>query len=217
MFFRFLVGEGYLKKDPTVMVDKPKPWKRLPDTLSYEQIKTVLNACKTNKPLDIRNKAILEMLYATGARVSEVSNLKIKDISLEAGYIRCFGKGSKERIVPIGEEAQDCLKKYLQQVRPIFAKATSIENVFLSRHGKPIGRDMLWKIFRYYAGKAGLKGRVHPHLLRHSFATHLLERGANIRYVQEMLGHSNIATTQIYTHVDKERLKAIHKKYHPRA
>lgn len=217
MFFKFLVAEGHLKKDPSIMVDKPKPWQRLPDTLSYAQIESILNACKTDKPLDIRNKAILEILYATGARVSEVTNLKIRDINLDAGYIRCFGKGSKERIVPIGEEAQDSIKKYFQEVRPLFVKPTSPENVFLSRHGRLLGRDMVWKILRYYARQAGVKGRIHPHLLRHSFATHLLERGANIRYVQEMLGHTDISTTQIYTHIDKERLKAIHKKYHPRA
>ena len=217
MFFKFLVAEGHLKKDPSIMVDKPKAWQRLPDTLSYAQIESILNACKANKPLDIRNKAILEILYATGARVSEVTNLKIRDMNLDAGYIRCFGKGSKERIVPIGEEAQDSIKKYLQEVRPLFVKPTSPENIFLSRHGRLLGRDMLWKIFKYYAGQAGIKGSVHPHLLRHSFATHLLERGANIRYVQEMLGHTDISTTQIYTHIDKERLKAVHKKYHPLA
>lgn len=217
MLFRFLVAENYLKKNPTSYVDKPKSWKRLPDTLSYRDINNILDTCKSAMPLDIRNRAILETLYATGARVSEVSNLKIRDMSLENGYIRCFGKGSKERIVPIGEVARDAMNRYLLQVRPKFLKPASPENVFLSHHGRRLGRDVIWKIFRHYAKEAGYKGSIHPHLFRHSFATHMLERGANIRYVQEMLGHANIATTQIYTHIDKDRLKAIHQKYHPRA
>jgi len=217
MFFRFLLAEGYLKRDPTSAVDKPKGWKRLPDTLSYSQIESIINAAGGNKPLDIRNKAIIELLYATGARVSEVTNLKLQDINLDAGYVRCFGKGSKERIVPVGEQAQDAINRYLQKTRPALVKPTSPENVFLSHHGRRLDREQIWRILCYYARKAGVKGRIHPHLLRHSFATHLLERGANIRYVQEMLGHTDIATTQIYTHVDKARLKAIHKKYHPRA
>lgn len=217
MFFKFLVAEGHLKTDPTVLVDKPKPWQKLPDTLSYIDIEKIFNACAGNKPLEIRNRAVLEMLYATGARVSEVSNLKLTDINLEAGYIRCFGKGSKERIVPIGEMARECLTKYLNGVRPLLIKPGSPPNVFFSRRGKRLTRDMIWRILTFYARLAGLKGRIHPHLLRHSFATHLLEHGANIRYVQEMLGHTDISTTQIYTHVDKERLKAIHKQFHPRA
>jgi integrase/recombinase XerD len=220
MFFRFLIAEGYLKKDPTCLVDKPKVWKRLPDTLSYIQIENILNACPASereKPLEIRNRAILELLYATGARVSELASLKITDVNLDVGYIRCFGKGNKERIVPIGEVATLYLKKYLDETRPLLQKMTSPENLFLSHRGRKLTRETLWRIFRYYARLAGIRGRVHPHLLRHSFATHLLERGANIRYVQEMLGHANITTTQIYTHIDKERLKEIHRKYHPRA
>ncbi|MEW6027619.1 MAG: site-specific tyrosine recombinase XerD [Planctomycetota bacterium] len=217
MFFKFLVAEGHLKTDPTVLVDKPKPWQKLPDTLSYIDIEKIFNACSGKKPLEIRNRAVLEMLYATGARVSEVCNLKITDVNLDAGYIRCFGKGSKERIVPIGEVAQECLKRYLNEVRPALIKPTSPQNVFLSRRGKRLTRDVIWRILSYYARSAGLRGRIHPHLLRHSFATHLLEHGANIRYVQEMLGHTDISTTQIYTHVDKERLKEIHRKFHPRA
>ena len=217
MFFRFLVAEGYLKTDPTTLVDKPKPWQKLPDTLSYIDIEKIFNACSGKEPLEIRNRAVLEMLYATGARVSEVTNLKLTDINLEAGYIRCFGKGSKERIVPIGEMASECLTKYLNEVRPLLIKPTSLPNVFFSRRGKRLTRDAIWRILKHYAGLAGIRGRIHPHLLRHSFATHLLEHGANIRYVQEMLGHTDISTTQIYTHVDKERLKAIHKQFHPRA
>ena len=217
MFFRFLVAENHLAKDPSSFVDKPKSWKRLPDTLSYVDIDTILNTFNTAAPLDIRNRALLELFYATGARVSEVSNLKLQDLSLANGYIRCFGKGSKERIVPIGEMAIETLNKYLEQVRPIFFRPFSPDNVFLSHHGRRLGRDVIWKIFQNYAKEAGFKGRIHPHLLRHSFATHMLENGANIRYVQEMLGHSNIATTQIYTHINKDRLKAIHKKFHPRA
>ncbi|HLD36052.1 MAG TPA: site-specific tyrosine recombinase [Planctomycetota bacterium] len=264
MFFRFLVAEGHLKTDPTLLVDKPKPWHKLPDTLSYVDIEKLFDACSGKEPLDIRNRAVLEMLYATGARVSEVSNLKLTDLNLDAGYIRCFGKGSKERIVPIGEIARDCLTKYLNEVRSLliakpksplsnegiqnnppapFIKGEGIAkspllkgdtrpndrsvgreggynaggNVFLSRRGKRLTRDMIWRILKHYAGLAGIRGRIHPHLLRHSFATHLLEHGANIRYVQEMLGHTDISTTQIYTHVDKERLKSIHKQFHPRA
>ena len=217
MFFRFLVAEGHLKTDPTILVDKPKPWHKLPDTLSYIDIEKIFNACNGKQPLEIRNRAVLEMLYATGARVSEVSDLKLTDLNLDAGYIRCFGKGSKERIVPIGEMARDCLTKYLNEVRPALVKPASQSTVFFSRRGKRLTRDMIWRILKRYAGLAGIRGRIHPHLLRHSFATHLLEHGANIRYVQEMLGHTDISTTQIYTHVDKERLKAIHKQFHPRA
>ncbi|MDI6733581.1 MAG: site-specific tyrosine recombinase XerD [Planctomycetota bacterium] len=217
MFFRFLTVEGHIKEDPSILVDKPKSWQRLPDTLSYNEIEKILNYYSTEKPLDIRNKTVLEILYATGARASEVSNLKLRDVNLSAGYIKCFGKGSKERIVPIGEEAQSALKKYLSEARPLLVKPHSPENVFLSRRGKILSREVIWSIVKHSAGMVGLRGRIYPHLLRHSFATHLLERGANIRYVQEMLGHSNIATTQIYTHIDKERLKSVHKKYHPRA
>ncbi|MFH1228430.1 MAG: site-specific tyrosine recombinase XerD [Planctomycetota bacterium] len=217
MFFRFLVSQGYLKKDATELIDTPRVWKRLPDVVSYSDIEKLLSAPDQTKPHGIRDKAIMEVLYATGARVSEVVNLKISDINFDSSYCKCFGKGNKQRIVLLGGEAIKALGNYLTKIRSKWVKAKSPENVFLNQQGQKLSRQSIWKLIARYGLLAGIRIKLHPHLLRHSFATHLLERGANIRYVQEMLGHSNIATTQIYTHIDKERLKSIHRQFHPRA
>lgn len=218
MFFRFLTAEGRLKNDVTTLLDTPKIWHRIPDVLSYPIIQKLLAVPDLKKPLGIRDKAILELMYATGMRVSEVVSLKTGDINLEAGYLRCIGKGQKERVIPLSEVASKYVKMYLAKVRPGLKKEKRPnENLFLDRIGMPLCRETIWKMIHRYGLLAGVKEKIHPHILRHSFATHLLEGGADLRYVQEMLGHSNIATTQIYTHINKERLRAIHKKFHPRA
>jgi integrase/recombinase XerD len=218
MLFKFLSSQGTIKGDATTLLDTPKIWHRIPDVMSYPVIQKLLDTPDTKKPLGIRDRAILETMYATGMRVSEVVNMKTIDLSLEGGYLRCIGKGQKERVVPIGEEAIKYVRLYLDKVRPNLKKEKRpFENLFLDNIGKPLRRETIWKMIHRYGLLAGIKEKLHPHILRHSFATHLLEGGADLRYVQEMLGHSNIATTQIYTHVDKERLKSIHKKFHPRA
>lgn len=218
MFYRYLVAEGRLKKDVTSLLETPHLLSRIPEVLSYETIDKLLSSPDTTKPLGIRDRAILETLYATGARVSEVVNLKERDINLPLGYLKCFGKGNKERIVPLGEAAIKYLKLYLDKVRSsLITKYSNTNHLFLDRLGKPLRRETVWKMIHRYARLVGLKGRIYPHILRHSFATHLLEGGADLRYVQEMLGHSRVSTTQLYTHINKERLKAIHKRFHPRA
>ncbi|MFH1232091.1 MAG: site-specific tyrosine recombinase XerD [Planctomycetota bacterium] len=218
MLFRFLTAEGRLKKDVTTLLDTPKIWHRIPNVLTYPVIQKLLDAPDMKSPLGIRDKAILELMYATGARVSEVVNLRVNDINPPAGYLRCIGKGQKERIIPLSDVAIKYIKLYLDKVRQNLVRVKNLcENLFLDRIGKPLRRETLWKMIRRYGLLSGIKEKLHPHILRHSFATHLLEGGADLRYVQEMLGHSNIATTQIYTHVNKERLKEIHRKFHPRA
>jgi integrase/recombinase XerD len=218
MFFRYLFAERRLNKDVTTILDTPKIWHRIPNVLAYPVIQKLLDEPDLTKPLGIRDRAILEVMYATGLRVSEVVNLKMSDVNLEGGYLRCIGKGQKERLVPLGEVAIRYTRLYLDKVRPSLLRKQAEENrLFLDRLGKPLRRETIWKMLRRYGQLAGIEEKIHPHLLRHSFATHLLEGGAEIRYVQEMLGHTSIATTQIYTHINKERLKAIHSKFHPRA
>ena len=216
MFHRFLVRERLAVEDPTNLLDTPKLWKRVPEYLSIAEIEAMINATKGKGWQDIRDNAILELFYASGMRVSEVVNLRIENVNLDIGYVRCVGKGSKERIIPIGKRAREAVKKYIESVRPKLAKETIPPFLFLSRLGKKISRQSLWKMMKRYALKANIKKEIKPHTLRHSFATHLLEHGADLRSVQEMLGHSDISTTQIYTHVDRERLKNIHKQFHPR-
>jgi integrase/recombinase XerD len=216
MFFRFIFQEGFINNDPTSVLESPRLWKRLPDSLSIEEVERILKTPKILTPLGLRDKVCLEVLYATGMRVSELVTLKANDLNLDVGFIRCLGKGDKERIVPLGRVAIRYLAKYLSDVRPKLAKKDKDGYVFISHLGKKISRQSIWKIIKKYALLSGIKKNITPHTLRHSFATHLLERGADLRVVQEMLGHSNISTTQIYTHVNKERLKAIHKMFHPR-
>lgn len=215
-FYRFLVRERILKNDPTSLMDLPKLWKKIPESLSVNEVETLLSQPNIKDKLGIRDKAILETMYATGMRVSEVSNLKSNNINLQVGFLRCIGKGNKERIIPLGKKSQIAIKRYIESARPYFKKQKESEFLFLNRFGKKISRQMLWKIIKKYANLARIKKKIRPHILRHSFATHLLERGADLRSVQEMLGHSDISTTQIYTHINKDRLKTIHRMFHPR-
>lgn len=216
MFHRFLVREGLAASDPTNLIDMPKLWKRIPDVLTVAEIEAMLNAAKGGQAQVIRDRAILELFYASGMRVSELVNLKLESINLNVGYVRCLGKGRKERIIPIGKRARQATGKYCSVARPKLMKGNVSPVLFLSRLGKKMSRQSIWKIIKRYARKANIKKEIKPHMLRHSFATHLLEHGADLRSVQEMLGHSDISTTQIYTHVDRERLKTIHKQFHPR-
>ena len=213
---RFLLREKYIKEDITSVLDSPKLWKHLPETLSLPEIEEIIKKPNTRNWLGLRDKAVLELMYATGLRVSEIVNLSIDNVNLEVGFLRCTGKGNKERIVPVGRQAQNAIEKYLLKSRIRLKKPGSPNTLFLSRLGKKISRQSFWKMIKKYAMLAGIKKDIAPHTLRHSFATHLLERGADLRVVQEMLGHADIATTQIYTHINKERLKSIHHKFHPR-
>jgi integrase/recombinase XerD len=214
--YKFLVRERILKTDPSSLIESPKLWKKIPETLSANEVDALLSQPNIRDRQGIRDKAILETLYATGMRVSEAVNLKVDNINLDVGFLRCFGKGNKERIIPLGRKSINSLKRYLQDSRPHLLKNKESDFLFLNRFGKKISRQSLWKIIKRYAKEARIKKPIKPHILRHSFATHLLERGADLRSVQEMLGHADISTTQIYTHISKERLKAIHKMFHPR-
>jgi integrase/recombinase XerD len=216
MFHRFLVRERIVKNDPSFLIDSPKLWKKVPDTLSLNEVEALIAQPDVRDFQGIRDKAILETLYATGMRVSEVVNLKTDGINLEVGFLRCFGKGRKERVVPLGRKAIASLSRYLEISRPSLLKKKQCEYLFVNRFGSRISRQSLWKLIKKYAKSAKIKKNIRPHILRHSFATHLLEHGADLRSVQEMLGHSNISTTQIYTHINKDRLKSVHKMFHPR-
>ncbi|MCR4396233.1 MAG: site-specific tyrosine recombinase XerD [Candidatus Saccharicenans sp.] len=215
-FFRFLVLENHLKKNPAEGLTSPSLWLNLPRVLTVEEVERLLEKPDLNKPQGIRDRAMLEILYGCGLRVSELVSLELKDIRLAQGFLICKGKGSKERIVPVGRAAAGWLKTYLREVRPTWDQ-TGSPAVFLTRRGKPFTRQGIWKILKSYGQEAGLRDKIHPHVLRHSFATHLLERGADLRSVQMLLGHSQITTTQIYTHVSRERLKQIYDRFHPRA
>lgn len=215
-FHRFLVREGLIKLDPTSLIESPKIFKHIPEVLNQAEVESLIKISFSQKWQGIRDNALLELLYASGMRVSEIVNLRIEDLNLDVGFIRCVGKGQKERVVPIGKKAIFALNRYLEKVKPKLSKENSGSFIFLSRLGKKLSRQSVWKMVKHYAKRAKIKKVIKPHTLRHSFATHLLERGADLRSVQEMLGHSDISTTQIYTHVDKDRLKAIHKKFHPR-
>lgn len=217
-FYKFLVNEKYVKENVAGFLESPKLWKMLPDILNVDEVDKLINAPNGRNWRGMRDKASLELIYATGMRVSELVGLKISDLNMDVGFVRCIGKGSKERIIPFGRSAKDAINKYLGKSRARFEKKGSLDkSLFLTRLGRGMSRQSFWKIIKHYARQAGIKKKISPHMLRHSFATHLLERGADLRIVQEMLGHSDIATTQIYTHINKERLKAIHHKYHPRS
>ncbi len=217
MFHKFLERENITKNDPTEHVDTPKLSKTLPDVLSQDEIEVILSQPNVAERLGIRDKAILETMYATGMRVAEVISIKQSNVYHDEGIDRVFGKGSKERIVPIGKSALNWIQKYVAQVRPTLTKrGGSQDAVFLNARGKPMSRMAIWNIVKAYTKKSGIKKEVHPHTIRHSFATHLLEGGADLRAVQEMLGHVDISTTQIYTHIDREYLKEVHKTFHPR-
>lgn len=216
MFHRFLVRERLAKDDPTALVETPKLWKCIPEVLSSTEIEAMMRASGGRRWQQIRDHAILELLYASGMRVSELVDLKFENVNLEVGYIRCVGKGSKERLVPIGKKACGAIKKYCETLSRKFVQSNTNSVLFLSRLGKRLSRQSIWKIIKQYGSKANIKKTIKPHTLRHSFATHLLEHGADLRSVQEMLGHADISTTQIYTHVDRERLRKVHKEFHPR-
>src|SRR4030043_382225 len=215
-FFRFLIQEGVLESNPVEELESPKVAKTLPEILTLEEIEQILEQPNLQTPLGTRDRAMLEMLYATGMRVSELTQLPIHQVNLEGGYVLLYGKGSKERIVPLGSEAMKWVTLYLNESRRLLEKGTESPSLFINRSGKGKSRQGFWKNLKEYARKAGLRKRITPHLLRHSFASHLLERGADLRSVQMMLGHVDISTTQIYTHVTGERLKKIHQQYHPR-
>jgi integrase/recombinase XerD len=216
-FFRFLHQENILSHDPAALVELPKSGRHLPDILSGKEIRMLLAAPRMDRPVGLRDAAMLELLYAAGLRVSELIRLKVLDINFDAGYVRIFGKGGKERVVPIGGPALKALNRYLDQARPLLLKEESSAFLFVARRGRPLSRQGFWKLLKKYAVQAGIPHPVSPHTLRHSFASHLLEGGADLRVVQIMLGHADIATTQIYTHVSMERLQSIHQKYHPRS
>ncbi len=216
MFHRFLSRERILKDDPTALIDSPKLWKRVPDTLSLNEVESLISQPDVRKRQGARDRAILETLYATGMRVSESVGLKAGNVNLDIGFLRCIGKGNKERVIPLGKKAIASINKYLEFSRPFFLKGKQSELLFVNRSGSKLSRQSVWKLIKRCARQAGIKKPIKVHTLRHSFATHLLERGADLRSVQEMLGHSNISTTQIYTHIDRERLKSVHKLFHPR-
>lgn len=216
MFHRFLCRERVLKSDPTTLIESPKLWKKVPDTLSLNEVEALISQPKARDHQGARDKAILETLYATGMRVSESCDLEINNLNLDIGFLRCTGKGNKERVIPLGRKAIHSIKRYLEFSRPHFLKQKTSKYLFISRSASKLSRQSVWKLIKRYALEAKIKKPVKVHTLRHSFATHLLERGADLRSVQEMLGHSNISTTQIYTHIDKERLKSVYKMFHPR-
>ena len=215
-FYRFLVREKVLETNPAQMVDLPKAGRKLPDVLKVEEVVRLLETPDTSKPLGVRDAAMLELLYAAGLRVSELIKVGITNINLEACFVRVLGKGSKERVVPIGQVAKKKVDVYLASGRPVLLKGQPSPYLFVTRSAMPMTRQGFWKLLKQYALKAGLSHKITPHALRHSFATHLLKRGADLRSVQVMLGHVDISTTQIYTHVAQERLKAVHTRYHPR-
>jgi integrase/recombinase XerD len=215
-FHKYLMTDEHARTDPTVNIDTPRGWKRLPKTISFADVETLLRQPDPATLIGLRDKAMLELLYATGLRVSELVGLKLNDINLERGYLVVLGKGSKERAVPMGETAMAALSRYLNAGRVALLKGSDADNLFISLRRRGMTRQMFWKRIKRYAVTSGISGNISPHTLRHSFATHLLDNGADLRAVQAMLGHSDISTTQIYTQVSRERLKKVHQKYHPR-
>jgi len=216
MFYRFMVEERLIKDNVAGILESPKLIRPLPNVLNINEVEKLLAAPDTRDWMGLRDKAALELLYATGMRVSELVDLPTNTVNLDVGFIKCRGKGDKERIVPIGTQAKNAISRYMQKVRPALLKNRADNHLFLSRLGRRVSRQSFWKMIKKYAKRARIKKEIMPHTLRHSFATHLLERGADLRVVQEMLGHADIATTQIYTHINKERLKSIHRQFHPR-
>ena len=216
-FFKFLVLEGVIQENPARLLEVPRVSRKLPGILNEHEIELLLNQPSPTTPIGIRDRAMMELLYASGLRVSELVSLKINNVNLRIGYLKVMGKGTKERFVPIGRKAISALKTYMTMARAKFDKGRGSPYLFLNSRGKPFSRQGFWKLLKSYARKAGIKKRITPHIIRHSFATHLLQNGADLRSVQMMLGHSDISTTQIYTHVDRSYLKEVYKKYHPRA
>jgi integrase/recombinase XerD len=216
MFHRFLAQEGRIREDVTAALEAPKLWKHLPECLSIAEVEKILKMPNPRKPEGVRDQALLELLYATGLRASEITALKAVHLNEDLGYLRVIGKGEKERVVPAGRAALKAVRRYVSQVRPRWAGDRPEDALFVTRLGRRMSRQAVWAVVKKYAKMAGVRKKIYPHTLRHSFATHLLENGADLRVVQELLGHSDISTTQIYTHVERSRLKAIHQKFHPR-
>jgi integrase/recombinase XerD len=215
-FYRYCLRQGRIKSDPTLKIDSPKLPRGLPKSLTEEDVESLLTAPNVEGALGLRDKAMLETLYASGLRVSELVTLKLGQVSQDMGVVRVVGKGSKERLVPLGEEALAWIRRYVREARPPLLRGRSSDDLFITARGAAMTRQMFWNLLRRYALRAGLKKPISPHTLRHAFATHLLNHGADLRVVQLLLGHSDISTTQIYTHVARERLKQLHAKHHPR-
>jgi integrase/recombinase XerD len=217
VFFRWLAVRGLRTGDPAEPVLAPRVEARLPDTLNEQEVGKLLESVQGHEPLDLRDRAMLELTYASGLRVSEITGTKLESLNLEEGWVRVTGKGNKTRIIPVGQEARASVQRYLNSARPALVKPKTQSWIFINRNGGKLTTARIWQIFRERAEQAGINPeRIHPHLLRHSFATHLLGNGADLRVIQEMLGHADIATTQIYTHVDQNRLKDTHRRFHPR-
>jgi integrase/recombinase XerD len=216
VFLRWLHAERILRQDLASLIEGSKKWRTIPETVRYSQVEALLQAPDPNAEFYLRDRAILELLYATGMRVSELVGLNLSQINLKLGYLRCFGKGRKERIIPVGRCAIEAVEEYLEHLRPKLPNAIQSDAVFLSRTGKTLDRTNIWRLVRKYATLACIDKHLSPHTLRHCFATHLLAGGADLRIVQELLGHADVTTTQIYTHVDETQLKKVHREYHPR-
>ena len=216
-YFRFLLSDGVVARDPSERLETPKRWRTLPDVLTVDEVTRLISSPTLDDPLAFRDRAMLELAYGAGLRVSEWISLGVRDVLLEDKLVRVFGKGSKERLVPIGRSAIGAVATYVRELRPRLEKGAGKGVLFLNARGEPLTRMGAWKILRKHVDRAGITKDVSPHTLRHSFATHLLEGGADLRAVQEMLGHADISTTQIYTHVDREYLRQVHRQYHPRA
>ena len=216
-YYRFLVGEGHAVRDPTERIETPKGWRTLPTVLSVAEIERLIAAPAGEGPLPLRDRALLELGYATGARVSELVGLSLQDLLYEDGLIRVLGKGSKQRLVPLGRRALGQVALYVRESRTALDRGKGRGRLFLNARGTPLSRVGAWGVIKQAAARAGLTKRVTPHTLRHTFATHLLEGGADLRAVQEMLGHADLSTTQLYTHVDRDYLRSVHRQYHPRA
>ena len=216
-FYNFLYVESLISENPIETIASPRPWRKLPNVMSMQEVDALIAAPDINTLAGVRDLAMLELMYATGLRVSELVSLKMGAVNLEVGYLRTLGKGAKERIVPIGDIAKTTIENYVINARSLFQKKYTSEDLFLTRCGNAMTRQGFWKILKKYSIKAKIVGTVSPHALRHAFATHLLERGADLRSVQKMLGHADISSTQIYTHVLRERIREVHERFHPRA
>jgi len=217
IFFRWLAARKHIPADPADAILPPRPEQHLPDTLNEHDVRRLIESINGTKPLDRRDRAMLELFYASGLRLSELLDARLENLSMEEGWIRVTGKGAKTRLIPVGSAAREAIAAYLEHARPALVKAKSSSHIFLSIRGQKLGPMRIRHIFTERAAACGLEQHIHPHKMRHSFATHLLNHGADLRVIQEMLGHSDIATTQIYTHVDQARLKETHRKFHPRA